>query len=89
MVISGHCETQSQIKRNSPLRASEEPEVTAVCERCERGDSFHEESGGTKDQRMLRSDDGHTEVPHGNVRDEVCAECKHPMHFAPQQEISR
>ena len=30
---------------------------------------------GTKDQRVLRSDDGHTEVSHGNVRDEVCAKC--------------
>lgn len=43
MVISGYCETQSQNKRHSPLRAAEEPEETAVC--VKGGDSFHEESG--------------------------------------------
>lgn len=73
---------ESQIKRLYRLRASEEPEVPQLCERRERVDSFHEESWD-EDQRVLHRHDGHTEVevPHENDRDEVRAECEHPMHF--------
>ena len=62
MAISGYCETRSQIKRHSPLRAAEEPEETAV-HVCVKGVAHSMRRVGSKDQRMLRSHDGHTEAP--------------------------